>query len=101
MLFRFARCGTTISAILVGVLAKAMADPRRTRGRTRAIATFMITLAYRFYGACQHVTDGGRLGAFVLHLSPPGQMRPSGPFSGHPGAKVAIRLPAPPASEGH
>jgi hypothetical protein len=31
---------------------------------------------------------------FVLDLNRADQMRPSGPFSGHPGAKVAVRLAA-------
>jgi hypothetical protein len=50
-----------------------MADPKRRRGRTRAIKTFMVTSAYRsleFTGMSQ---AGALKGTFVLNICLAGQ----------------------------
>jgi hypothetical protein len=65
MLFPCALCGTTV--------AKAMADPKRRSGRTKAIKTFMVTSAYRpieFSGMSQ---AGALKGTFVLNICSAGQ----------------------------
>ena len=46
-MFRHAPRETTVRRLLLDVLAKARADPRRRSGRTRAIKIFMVKSAYR------------------------------------------------------
>jgi hypothetical protein len=50
-----------------------MADPKRRRGRTRAIKTFMVTSAYRYIEFSRMSQAGALKGTFVLNICLAGQ----------------------------